>query len=174
MELKNGMSLTIQEAVKSDAQQIIEYLNTIGGESDNLLFGANEFDLSVELEENFIERAKQSPNSVVFVGRINDEIVCLGNAREYERKRISHIQELGVSVKKKYWGIGVGTCLMQALIQSAKETKTIKILHLGVKADNTAAIYLYKKMGFEEMGRFKKFFKIGTEYYDEILMNLYL
>ncbi len=36
------------------------------------------------------------------------------------------------------------------------------------------AIKLYEKLGFEKIGLYKNFFKIDGNYYDEILMNLYL
>ena len=34
---------TIREAVPDDAEKMILYLNQVGGESDNLLHGENEF-----------------------------------------------------------------------------------------------------------------------------------
>ena len=63
---------------------------------------------------------------------------------------------------------------MKELIEFAKMNGRTEIIHLGVKADNVNAIKLYKNMGFEEIGVYKKFFKINGLYYDEILMNLYL
>lgn len=174
MELKNKMILQIEKAVKEDAQQIIDYLNIIGGESDNLLFGANEFVMSLEAEENYIESVNQSDASALFVGKIEDEIICVGSVMASTRNRIAHHSELAISVKKKYWGMGVATHLMQTMIDYAKNSEITEIIHLGVRSDNEMAINLYKKMGFEEYGRFEKFFKINGAYYDEVLMNLNL
>lgn len=173
MELKNGMILKLEKVVKSDAQQILDYLNIVGGESDNLLFGANEFKMSLEEEENFIKSIGQSALSSLRVGKIGEEIVCLGSVMAYSKERIAHQSELAVSVKKKYWGLGVGRCLLETLIEDAKRNDKTEILHLGVKSDNNAAIELYKKMGFEESGRHEKFFKVAGTYYDEILMDLH-
>lgn len=39
MILKNKIALFIQKAEKNDGKAIVEYLNIVGGESDNLLFG---------------------------------------------------------------------------------------------------------------------------------------
>jgi len=50
----------------------------------------------------------------------------------------------------------------------------IEVLHLGVKEENERGVRLYEKMGFKEIGRYPKFFKIDGEYYDEVLMNLYI
>lgn len=174
MELKNKMILQIEKAVKEDAKQIIDYLNIVGGESDNLLFGANEFVMSLEAEENYIESVNQSEASALFIGKIEEEIICVGSIMASNRNRIAHHSELAISVKKKYWGMGVGTHLMQTMIDYAKNSKITEILHLGVRSDNELAIQLYKKMGFEEYGRFDKFFKIDGAYYDEVLMKVNL
>lgn len=174
MKLRNGMTLQIGKATKQDAKEIIEYLNIVGGESDNLLFGANGFQMTVEGEENFISSLADKTTSTLLIGKIDNEIVCLGNIFAPQRARIAHQADLAVSVKKKFWGLGIGTCLMQSIIEFAKENGQTEILHLGVKADNIAAISLYKKMGFIEIGRYPNFFKIQGQYWDEILMNLYL
>ena len=173
MKLKNNMKLEIDKAVKTDAVQIIEYLNIVGGESDNLLFGANEFHMSVEAEEVFIENLLSSKTSALFVGKIEDEVVCVGSFMALNKLRIAHQADLAISVKKNYWNIGVGTQLMQNMIDFAKGNGQTEILHLGVKSDNINAQNLYKKMGFIEIGKYKNFFKINGNYYDEILMNLY-
>lgn len=174
MELKNGMELLISKAIKDDAEAIIQYLNIVGGESDNLLFGKNGFQRDVESEEEFIEDINKSDNSALFIGKINNEITCVGSIQSYHKERISHQCDIALSVKKQYWNMGVGTELMNGLINFAKQTKQIEIIHLGVRSDNINAIKLYKKMGFCEIGLYKKFFKINGEYADEILMNLYL
>jgi RimJ/RimL family protein N-acetyltransferase len=174
MALKNGAELSIAKAVKEDAEAIIEYLNIVGGESDNLTFGKNGFSMSVENEENFIENIKDSTDSALFVGKIDGGIVCIGSISTPRRERLSHQSDIAISVKKAYWNIGIATELMKTLIDFAQKSGKIEIIHLGVKADNANAIKLYKNMGFEEIGIYKKFFKIDGAYYDEILMNLYL
>ncbi len=174
MLLKNGMELLIAKATKADAEAIIKYLNLVGGESDNLLFGQNGFHMDVESEEKFIENINSSEKSALFVGKINGKTVCVGSIQSPNRERISHQCDIAVSVKRDFWNIGIGTELMKTLINFAKNTKQIEIIHLGVRADNINAIKLYKKMGFSEIGLYKKFFKINGEYADEILMNLYL
>lgn len=174
MRLKNDMILQINKAAKGDAAGMVEFLNLIGGESDNLLFGANGFQITAEAEEIFIENLLESDVSALLAGKIEDEIVCVGSIMTSPKERISHRAELSISVKKKYWGLGIGTYLMEAMIAFAKRNGQTEILHLGVKNDNINAINLYKKMGFHEVGRHKNFFKIEGNYYDEVLMDLYL
>lgn len=170
MKLKNNMTLQINEAEKADAAKIIEYLNLVGGESDNLLFGANEFGASVEAEESFVERMAGEKASALFIGKIDGEIVCVGSFNSPSRARIAHNADLAISVKKKYWGLGVATHLMQTMIDFAKANGQTKSLNLGVRCGNESAKALYTTMGFSEIGKYKNRIKINGKYYDEILM----
>ena len=174
MLLKNGKELVIREARKEDAAELVNYLNIVGGESDNLTRGANEFDMTVEQEEAFIESSANNPSAALLVGTVDNQIVCSAIIGAQQHARLAHNAGIGMSVSKKYWGQGVGTHLMNALINFAKSTGTIEIIHLEVKADNERAIALYKKSGFQEIGRYPKKMKINNQYHDNILMNLYL
>ena len=174
MQLKNGKELQIRKARKEDAAELIRYLNIVGGESDNLLFGANEFHMTVEQEEKYIEEMGDSSISVLLVGIIDGKMVCVGNINAPEKERIAHQCDLAMSVLKEFWGLGVGTHLIGALIDFVKNTGKLEIIHLQVKSDNERAIALYKKMGFKEIGVYPKYTKINGQYFDDILMNLYL
>ncbi|MCL2461605.1 MAG: GNAT family N-acetyltransferase [Defluviitaleaceae bacterium] len=174
MKIKSSCELTIRKAEKKDSQQLIEYLKIVRGESDNLLATPNDPLPTLDKEEKFIEYFNNAKSSVLLVGFIDNEVVGIGSVSENTKERILHQGSIAMSVLKKYWGVGVGTALMNALVDFARSAGTLEILHLGVKADNLRGVNLYKKVGFEEIGRYPKFFKINGEYYDEILMNLYL
>ena len=174
MILKNGQELTIRKAIKGDAKEVLDYLNIVGGESDNLLFGANGFTMTVQQEEEIIESTNNSKTSVFLVGLIDNKIVSIGSIFSPKRERVAHQGNLGISVLKRFWGIGIGTRLMEAMIDFAKDSQQLEILHLAVKADNCNAIAMYKKLGFQQIGLYPKFYKINGLYYDDILMNLYL
>ena len=174
MLLKDGRELTVRKAIKSDAAEIVDYLNAVGGESDNLLFGAEGLGMTVEQEEEYIEAENGRGASALLVGILNNNIICVGHITALEKPRVAHLGEVGISVLKEFWGIGVGTCLMNEIIRVSKESGALEALHLGVKADNAPAIALYRKLGFRETGRFPGFFKINGRYYDEIKMILNL
>ena len=77
---------------------------------------------------------------------------------------------MGISVRKEYWGCGLGSYLMQLAIDQTR-TNGFEQLELGVFSDNTRAIHLYEKVGFERCGTIPHAFKLkdGT-YRDEIMM----
>jgi len=90
--LKNGAEFIIDKAKKEDAKDIIKYLNIIGGESENLLFGANGFPLSTEQEEEVIESKNSSLTSC-----LNDRKYRWGSSKRnfidstYERTHSSYM-----------------------------------------------------------------------------------
>ena len=61
------MELFISEAEIEDASMIIDYLNQVGGESDNLTYGLNEFE-EMEVIQDFIDQE----NSLLLCGFIYD------------------------------------------------------------------------------------------------------
>jgi RimJ/RimL family protein N-acetyltransferase len=173
MILKNGQELTIVKAKPEDAKDILEYLNIVGGESDNLLFGKNGISMSIEQESNFIKNINNSNKSCMLIGRIDGILASIVSLSGSERERIAHRGEIAVSVRKDYWSLGVGSAMMEELIQFAKKAG-IEVIGLEVKSDNSNAIHLYEKFGFKRIGTYEKFFKIDGKYYNSELMNLYL
>ena len=67
---------------------------------------------------------------------------------------------------------GIGTKLLKSIIEWAKNSSVIEKIQLNVRASNTTAISLYKKMGFEEEGRLKNRVKVKDRYIDDVIMGL--
>lgn len=63
----------------------------------------------------------------------------------------NEVPELGIALKEEYRGIGIGRALLQRLIDVLKE-KGIKKVSLSVAPDNIAAMKLYQRFGFKEVG----------------------
>lgn len=172
--MKRYPEIEIKKAKPDDAEKMIEYLNRIGGESTNLLFGENEFHLTVEEEKMFLQNTNTTNHSAMMLALIGNKIVAIGSILSLKRKRLDHIAEISVSVSKDTWNQGVGTLLMKALIEFAKGSPTIEVITLDVKTDNKYAIQMYEKLGFVKVGMFEKMIKIDNTYYDVQTMNLYL
>ena len=173
IKLKNGQVLILRKPTVDYAEKMVNYLNIVGGESDNLLFGKDEFHLSVEQEKEYIKNLSNTKDAFMVIGVINNEVVSVAQIRKLGRKRIAHNSEIAISVKKDFWGIGVGSAVMEQLIEFAKNNNILNI-SLGVKGSNSKAINLYKKFGFEKVGVHKNYFNINGVFDDEILMDLYL
>ena len=73
----------------------------------------------------------------------------IGHAGRAEKT--SHRAYFGVSVDKEYWGLGIGRALSRACIECA-EAAGYSQIELEAVADNTAAVNLYRSLGFSESG----------------------
>ena len=160
------MELFISEAEIEDASMIIDYLNQVGGESNNLTYGLNECYLNEFEEMEVIQDFIDQENSLLLCGFIDDELVSLLSIQGEQKERLKHIGHFAITVKKEYWNMGIASMMM--------EETSLKILDLEVKEDNLSAINLYKKFNFKEIGRYPQMFYVNQKYYDALLMNLYI
>jgi [ribosomal protein S18]-alanine N-acetyltransferase len=58
---------------------------------------------------------------------------------------------LTIAVRESHWGRGIGSALLDALLQAARERDCAEVF-LEVRADNPRAHGLYLRRGFEEIG----------------------
>jgi [ribosomal protein S18]-alanine N-acetyltransferase len=58
---------------------------------------------------------------------------------------------LTIAVRESHWGLGIGSALLDALLQAARERDCAEVF-LEVRADNPRAHGLYLRRGFEEIG----------------------
>lgn len=156
--------LSIRELTPDDAEQLIAYTKQIGGESDNLTFGADGFPVTVEQERGFLQSMAEDKHAVMLGVWQGDDLIADGSINSLPR-RMSHRAELGMTVKKAFWNQGIGSMLLERLIKYAKE-HGIELIYLEVRSDNHAAIHLYEKYGFKQTGTLPAYFKIGNDYYD--------
>lgn len=164
------MEIIIREALAKDAEKLIAYTKIVGGETDNLTFGETGFPATLEQEENFLKSVNDDKTSVHLIACKDGEIVGDGSISGLPR-RMCHRAELGITVRKKYWGQGIGSLLMKELIRFAKENG-IEIINLDVRSDNINAIHLYEKFGFKHIGTSPAYFKIDGKYVEFEVMYL--
>ena len=168
------MNITYREAEPSDAGKFLEYSKIVGSETDNLTFGAEGLSLTISQEADFIRKFAGNPGSIMIVAFDEGELIGTGAVSVVSGKpRFAHRREIAISVRKDYWGKGIGTGIMKILMDFAKKSGA-EVLELEVRSDNEAAISLYKKFGFEKIGTNEKFFKINGEFFAADYMNLYL
>ena len=160
----------IREAVPDDAEKMISYLNQVGGESDNLMHGKNEFNVPVEGVKRKLAMSKDSENSVVLIALDNDQIIARAELVGYYPARIRHRAIFSISVKKEYWNQGIGTEMIEKIFEQAKNMK-IRIIELEAITDNERGIHLYHKMGFADIGIYKDYFYVNVMFKDAVVMQ---
>lgn len=100
-------------------------------------------------------------------------IVAFERAPGKKNRHIGDIFQMYVASEAR--GKGYGRALMEALIARARALDGLEQLILAVVTTNTAAIALYRALGFEVYGVQRKALKLSDDHYlDEQLMVLWL
>ena len=127
-------------------------------------------------EQNVIKTIKSfsgSEKGIYLVAERDGKIVGHAFLEPMYLKSIRHVAQLSIGVHHGWQEKGIGTALMEELIDWAKQSAFIEKIELNVRASNSRAIALYKKMGFVKEGRLKNRIKVNdTHYIDDVLMAL--
>ncbi len=86
------------------------------------------------------------------------------------RPRRAHAGALGMAVRDDWHGRGVGTALMVACLDLADNWLNLTRVELEVYTDNTPALRLYKKFGFEIEGTMRRYAYRNGEWVDAYFM----
>ena len=122
---------------------------------DPEVFG-NLLQLPYPSEASWSQRLAQAPadQSLQLAAELQGQLIAsagLHGIGLHVRRR--HAMGLGMCVAAEAQGQGVGSALMQALIDYADQWGHVLRIELTVFADNTRAIALYERFGFEHEGR---------------------
>ena len=155
-----------------DSLRFSRFLNKVSSETPYLSFDEEESpDLDAsESMLKILSMGKNASYAAVEDGEIVGNITFRGRDN---RKRLSHVGEIGIVVAKSYWGRGIGRVLIERVVEHARENSIEKI-SLKVLDTNKRAVELYEKIGFVREGLLKDEVKIGKNYYNYIVMGLFL
>lgn len=177
MELKfetdSGQQAVIRSIKGNDIEKLLEFINQASLEDTYILLSGEK--LTIEQETEFVQHAVASMekgDSVYLVCEIDGQIVASSSAERKlsYKERAKHVADLGIIVAKDYRGEGIGAKLMSELANQAENLPGIKLLELGVFANNPVAQKLYSQLGFIEVGRVPKQILHRGEYVDHVLM----
>lgn len=169
--LKNGKQACIRVRKIEDSENVITCLENIF--SDDRFFGSTLEEItsqaSIEKANERTESFNAHKNKLLLIAEIDKQIVSLSDVQCGEKKRNQHVGHIGISILKQYRGIGLGTAIMQTIIDWATAHPAIEKLSLCVYTANTPAIALYEKMGFVEEGRKIREVKFADGSYDDCI-----
>lgn len=171
--MQEKVEITIREAIPKDASELLKVYSQVGKETPFLILDENGANFTEEGLAKNLEQLYASINNTLFVALADKKIVGTANIKASYMKRIEHIGEIGISILKDYWGLGLGTLMMEDLILWAQESCVIRRLELTVQARNIRALELYRKLGFSEEALMPRGAKTDDgEFLDVYLMSL--
>lgn len=171
---KQGHTVTVRYPRWEDLEHMTAYINRLSQENTYIRFSGEE--ISKEEETAFLGTAfgkMEAQDDVMLMAMVGERMVGLtGIHRNTVNKRRSrHAAEFGISIAEEYRGRGIGEKLAQAVIEEAqRRIPGLRLVYLYVYAINERGYELYRKLGFQEVGRIPDFIFHGDRYVDEIIM----
>ncbi|GAL17543.1 putative acetyltransferase [Vibrio maritimus] len=99
------------------------------------------------------ERLSNIPTGVyTFVAELDEKIVGNIALTHSQRPRTMHTATFGIAVHDNYHDMGIGSQLIETVIDLADNWLNLMRMQIEVNTDNKAAIALYSKYGFEIEG----------------------
>lgn len=171
-KLSDGKVLTVRSVEGKDAEALSDFRYTTSGETHFMARYPEECSYDMERVREGLTACEASPVNFE-IGVYDDrgeQVGDIGVTQVRSHIKWRHRAVMGISVRKEYWGCGLGSFLMQLAVEQAA-ANGFEQLELGVFEDNVRAIHLYEKFGFAKYGVSPRAFKLkdGT-YRDEIIM----
>lgn len=174
-ELPNGKNVIIKSAGAEDAMKVKLHREATAAETHFMARYPEDGQFDLERLTNMLKTIEESERDFMVSAYIGDEMIGdLGVTLVRPHIKYLHRGYLGMSIRQKYAGMGLGSLMMKVALEQAKENGFEQV-ELGVFSDNDRARHVYKKMGFKEYGMNPRAFKLkdGT-YRDEIIMVNFL
>lgn len=141
--LKNGLKVGLQRVRPEDKSLFLEGFSHLSEETKRQRFLGPKKELS-EKELEFYSSPDDYNHIAYSVCKTEPKKEGLGVARLVRPKKDSPIAELGIIIVDEYQGLGIGTILLAAVIERAREVGITTITGL-MENSNTGMIALLKK-----------------------------
>ena len=148
IKLRDGRSAVLRSPLPSDAEAALDYMKITAAETPFLLRTPEEVTLTTAEEERYLFRVAGDPNTLSIFCFVDGILAGNCNISRKTKLKNRHRAEIGIALKKDFWGLGIGTMLFHEMIAAAEDWGLYQI-ELEVFEGNDRAIGLYRKMGFE-------------------------
>ena len=168
---KEAIDLVIREADPDNAESLLKHIRETALETDFLTIGKEEAEISIEEERKQLARLQTSTDHLLLVALHGMEVIATASVNTSTSPKLNHIGEVGLAVSKEYWGLGIGTMMLEEVIYWSEQSSTIKRLELMVQRRNQRARHVYEKLGFQLEAIMARGVRDGDEYLDICLMS---
>jgi len=147
------MSIEIRKAKPEESKTLADYVHQVHG--DNYEFAKARLDYLIA--QNFVIIAIDTENQKI-IGRAMFEAI--------EEPRFGAGMVWGVDILEDYQGKGIGSRILQTLVEEARKyfqqhNTKLRLLYLFTRSTNDIAKTFYKKFGFTEGPKIGKMFLDG-------------
>ena len=176
LELKTGEKITIRHLNKSDVEGVWNNFNEVVNEGVYLpVF----FPVRSQIEKDSWYHNIKKEKEICIIAenqnlKIPHNIIGQCEISNSPWDAGLHVGVLGIIVKNEYRDLQIGINLVDIAIRESKKLNNKEKITLSCFSTNKRALHLYEKIGFERVGVRKKQFYMDSQYYDEVLMELWI
>lgn len=172
---RTGEPIVVRSVTLDDAAAVLDFLRATAATTDQILSYPDEFPATVEEERAKLAAMIDDPGALMIVAHHKDTTVGCASIGAHARRRMAHTASLGLSAAAAWRGRGVGTILMQVLLDWARAQPRIEKACLSVWETNAVGRRLYERLGFAYEGRRTgQCRQADGTYVDELFMGLWL
>lgn len=161
------MTLTPQETPQryiisapseADSAALAAYIKETYATARHLITKPQEYHASAKLQREWIRMRLSNPLTTCLIlrresaSKPTDPVLGMLDSWTDNRARVAHVTTFGMSLHPSIQGRGLGKALLGKFIQWISVHPVIEKIELHVHADNSKALALYEKMGFEREG----------------------
>ncbi len=169
IQLKDGRACCLRNGTANDAAAVLANFILTHGQTDFLTTYPEECTLTVEEESRYLQARAESAREIEILAEVDGEVAGTAGVDAISRReKLLHRANFGISVDRRFWGLGIGRALLEACIECARKAG-YEQLELEAVAANERAVALYKKAGFTEFGRNPKGFRSRLSGYQELV-----
>jgi putative acetyltransferase len=167
---KNGAKFLFRPEKTSDLEMLWTMFSTLSERTVSFLIPP----LTRKRIEGWISNINYSEIlPIMALPQGKEQIIASATLHFNSMEALQHKGCLAITVHDDYQNIGIGTALLQYLIEIAK-SRGLKKVWLTVNVDNERALNLYRKLGFMVEGTLRKETCYEGRYTDEFHMALFL
>ena len=151
--LKDGRTALLRNPdPNADAAALISHLKRIVSETEFLLRYPEECNWTEAQERKLLSEGNADDMRLMLVCEVDGEIAGMCGLSQYPQLKFHHRASLDIGLQKRFWNLGIGTAMLEALMDVARELGVMQ-LELEYLEGNARGRALYEKMGFTEVAR---------------------
>lgn len=170
--LKSGIEVFLRPELPSDAEMLWEMFSTISEVS--LQYLVHPFTRErIEEWTNNIDYDKNLPILALTQRGGEERVIGSASLSFHSLEAVRHKAEFGITVHDDYQSRGLGSYMIQHLLEIARK-KGLKKIYLRVDTKNVRAIHVYEKCGFKIEAKLEKEDFVNGQFRDDYRMAIFL
>ncbi|GAB5554844.1 MAG: GNAT family N-acetyltransferase [Saprospiraceae bacterium] len=174
--------MNVKPLIAERIDDFITYLNdhiSDNGKKNTPLFlpiSRENLSLTMGMIDSFRDGQSVSINKLgwrrVFIAvNKKNEIIGHIDIKSHNQNYTNHRALMGMGVHRAHRKKGLGSLLIESMLDWVKNETIIERIDLWVLSENNPAIRLYSKLGFQKVGEIEDMFRIDDNSYNYIMMT---